>query len=231
MVNAHAIASVIAKDCHAGAAAAYEMQWASIQIQAMLDNKVKTGSHPLEAADAMEAYKAAWIAHGLPDLQVSPAQIVENQARLQSEGFTAAELAAAQNAGLRTEEIEAARLRMVAADPSANYPSALATFDQIAEAFTRTGRSDSLPTDLWPSDNRQRRACGDTTSVETPPVVPITNNLARVFEITTTMQIADPKSAASHHRSAHVARGSAPWLDCRRRSPGSYSRRRRAGDG
>lgn len=200
MANAHAIAAVIAKDRYAGAAAAQEMQWASIQLQAMGADKMKMGQYLLEAADAMEAYKAAWIAHGLPDLQVTRAQIVEYQVRLQNQGFDAAELAAAERAGLSAAEVETARQRLIAADPAATYPSAFAAFELIVEVFRELGGSILYPSVFGGPIRGSGLLAADQVPVgglplgnqELPPV-PVTNNLARVYEMTTTVTLGNPK--------------------------------------
>lgn len=193
LANAHGEAAIISWDRYGGATAAYDMTWASQQIQAHNDNKAAYAQQMLLAADALEAYLAARTAAGLPDIVFTLDVVIANQERLREDGFTQTEIDAAHLLGYSDAEIEARRQSIINRDPLDFEGSSSQRINELIEYMRELGRALLFPPTFG---GRVGGSAGLllAAGIEPPPDVPITNNLARVFEVTSTLQIANPET-------------------------------------
>lgn len=192
-INAHGEAAVIAYDRYGGAAAAQDMRWASLQLQEMLDNKSKMAAYLLVAADALDAYRAAWLQAGLADMQDSPQQFKAWLEELATSGFTSEEIDEARAIGLSDEEIEGIRQTYLAMDATQGNRSYLTNIEAMALSLRELAGAILFPPTFGMRVGGSAGLLLAAGGVEPPPEAPITNNLARIFEVTKTLQIGNPK--------------------------------------
>lgn len=190
--NAYGAASLIDFDRYGGATAANQLMWASQQINAMSEHKMKMAEYLLKAADAMDAYRAARSAAGIPDLVVTGEDLAAYQARLQATGFTQEEIDAAHAVGMTDAEIAETLQQHLAADPDEISGSLSDVLVEMAAAYRAMGNNI-----LWPPIFGLGSVGGSgllAAGAGSPPTVPASNNLARVFDHASTIEIANPTS-------------------------------------
>ena len=194
-VNAHGSAAIISYDRYGGAAAAGDLQWASAQINALNMQKQEMAKRILEAADALDAYRAARQTAGIADAMLTADNLRAYQARLVATGFTQEEIAAAHAVGMTDAEIEEVRLQHIAADPDEQAGSFSGFLTNLAALYRQVGAAILYPPTFGLTISGSPGSASlpaAVTAVAPPPEMPPTNNLARVYEVVNTIQIGNP---------------------------------------
>lgn len=186
--NAYGAASLIDFDRYGGATAANQLVWASQQINAMNEHKMKMAEYLLKAADAMDAYRAARLAAGIPDLVVTGEDLAAYQARLATTGFTQEEIDAAHAVGMTDAEIAETLQQHLDADPDEVTGSLNEVLIEMAAAYREMGNNI-----LWPPIFGLGSTGGaGLLAAGEQPTVPESNHLARVYDHTSTIEIGNP---------------------------------------
>ncbi|MBI5565479.1 MAG: hypothetical protein HY870_11310, partial [Chloroflexi bacterium] len=185
-------AATIALDRYGGAAEAHDLQWSTLQANALLHYKQLMGTALITAALRLDEFHQVLIDEGLPDVIITAGDVISYQQRLETQGFTAEEIAAAHQLGLTDDEIEASRQASLAADPASIVGSSQARLTQMADAFREL--SDML---LYPPNfpllggvggsGRPSDGGRPTSATASTP-----NLLVRVFESTSTILVGNP---------------------------------------
>lgn len=203
MADAHAEAALIAFDRYGGAAAANDMRWASVQMQELNSNKSAMASDYIAAADAVKEYLAVLEAENVPDEALTLEQLQARQEALAADGYSDAEIALTHAAGFTDEEIAAILEDELAWEYTEGNPSLHAGLADLEDAYRSMAAAILFPPTFGHSVSGGAgllaaeliAAGGLPPGFEEPPLVPATNNLARVYEMTTTINIGNPKTA------------------------------------
>ncbi len=184
-------AATISLDRYGGASEAKDLQWATVQANALLHYKQLLGTALITAALRLDEFHQVLIDEGKPDVVLTAADIISYQQRLQTSSFTAEEIDAAHQLGLTDEEIEAARQARLATDPASAAGSSQANLVEMATAFRELSDALLNPPNFLP--------LGSTGGAGRPPsagrassVTP--NQLVRVFENVSTIRVGNPLS-------------------------------------
>lgn len=179
-------AATISLDRYGGAAEAHDLQWSTLQANALLHYKQLIGTALITAALRLDEFHQVLIDVGRPDVIITAAEVISYQQRLATQGFTPEEIAAAHQLGLTDEEIEASRQAALAADPAVIAGSSQAKLVEMAEAFREL--SDVL---LNPPNFPLLGGVGGSGRLAaTTGDMP--NLLVRVFESTSTILVGNP---------------------------------------
>lgn len=184
-------AATIALDRYGGASEAKDLQWATVQANALLHYKQLMGTALITAALRLDEFHQVLIDEGKPDVVLTAADIISYQQRLQTSGFTAEEIDAAHQLGLTDEEIEAARQARLATDPATAAGSSQANLVDVANAFRELSEALLNPPNFLPlgsTGGSGRPPSEGRPSSATP------NRLVRVFENASTIQVGNPLS-------------------------------------
>lgn len=191
--HAHGAAAIIAFDRYGGATLAHDLQWASVQVQELNANKAAMGSAYLLAADALEAWLAVLEDEQVADEMLTLEQLLARQQQLASVGYPPAETALMRAIGMSDDVIATMLADELGHEYTAAIPSFHASIANLATIFRDLGGSI-----LYPPTFGMRVGGGRgllAAGVEEPPLVPITNNLARLYEMTSTVQLGNPKDS------------------------------------
>ena len=150
---AYGQAAIISFDRYGGARRARDRRWAREQAAAVIRFKKQMGGAATAAADRMDTYLRSLREEGVADEAVTADEIRAYQARLQTQGFTQEEVAAARALGLTDEQIEASRQQQLAADPEMEAGSSQAYFTKVVAAYRELGETLSNLPDL-PAERR-----------------------------------------------------------------------------
>jgi hypothetical protein len=173
-------AAALSLDRYSGAANANDLYWASEQAATLIYFKEESGAKMLEVAARIDDLLAVMLSEGVEDLTVPLAGVVEYQARLDSEGFNADEIAAARSIGLADAEIETIRQARIAADPAEMAGSVVSRLRAVASALCSLGPVLQNP----PNFEEDAGRAADVSLAAT--------NLARIFISQTPFQIGNP---------------------------------------
>lgn len=187
-VQANGDAAVISLDRYGGATAAGDLQWASQQAAALIYYEQQLGAAMVTAADRLIAFRQVLLDEFVPDVFVTAADLRAYQERLRSEGFSAAEIEAAQMLGWSAAEIEADRQATLAADPVAEAGSLMDYLAALAGRYREAGNLLRNPVNFGPSASG---SAGSATGAGT-------SNLIRIFEpVNIPIQVANPLAEAA----------------------------------
>ncbi len=114
----YARAAAIANDRYGGATQAQDMQWASLQLGAVIYYEQQSADKMLVTADRLDDYVTVLLLENPNDIMMTAEIYAAYQNRLATEGFTADEIAAAHLLGMTDAEIEAVRQQRLAVDPA-----------------------------------------------------------------------------------------------------------------
>jgi hypothetical protein len=186
-------AATISLDRYGGAAEAKDLQWSTIQANALLYYKQLMGTALITAALRLDEFHQVLIDEGKPDVVVTAGDIISYQQRLQTDGFTAEEIDAAHQLGLTDDDIEASRQARLATDPASATGSSQANLIEMAADFRELSDALLNPPNflLLGSTGGAGRAASVTASNATP------NQLVRVFENVSTIQVGNPLTQTS----------------------------------
>ncbi len=184
-------AATTSLDRYGGAAEAKDLQWSTIQANALLYYKQLMGTALITAALRLDEFHQVLIDEGKPDVIITAQDIISYQQRLQTEGFTAEEIAAAHQLGLTDDEIEESRQARLAADPEAMAGSSQADLVTMAAAFRELSDTLLNPPNFLPLGSTGGAGLRPASVSATP------NQLVRVFENVSTIQVGNPLSATA----------------------------------
>lgn len=181
-------AATTSLDRYGGASEAKDLQWSTIQANALLYYKQLMGTALITAALRLDEFHQVLINEGQPDVVLTAADIISYQQRLQTTGFTAEEIDAAHQLGVTDAEIEATRQTRIAADPATLAGSSQANLVEMAAAFRELSDALLNPPNflLLGSTGGAGRPARATASNATP------NQLVRVFENVSAIQVGNP---------------------------------------
>ena len=177
--NAHGEAAIIPYDRYGGATAASSMEWASAQITALNDHKSTDGGLSFDRCRRARCLPCGMACGGSRRRNRLARSISRPiRATLRASGFTNEEIAEYRALGLSDAEIEAIRQGYLETDPDAGNVSYLQNIEGLAASFRELAGVILYP----PTFGFQISGGAGLVAagVETPPVVPATNNLARV---------------------------------------------------
>jgi hypothetical protein len=184
-------AATISLDRYGGAAAAHDLQWSSLQANALLYYKKLFGTALITAALRLDEFHQALIDAGRPDVVITAADVISYQQRLQVDGFTPEEIAAAWQLGLTDDEIEVSRQARLTADPAAIMGSAQANLTEMADAFRELSDVLLNPPNFLPIGST---GGAGLHAERTQAAAGTPNQLVRVFENVVTIQVGNPLS-------------------------------------
>lgn len=127
--------AAVANDRYGGANEAANLQWASLQLSALLYYEKQAALQMPVVAQRIDEYVAVVLQENPGDIFMTEAIYAAYQARLASDGFTADEIAAARLLGMTDEEIEAVRQQRLAVDPASMEGSVTARMTHYAETL------------------------------------------------------------------------------------------------
>lgn len=179
-------AAALSLDRYSGAANANDPYWASEQAATLIYFKAESGTRMLEVADRLDELLAVMLSEGVEDLTVPVAEVEEYQARLATEGFSAAEVEAARSIGLSDGEIEAIRQARIAADPAELAGSVVTRLAAIADVLRPLGEVLMNPPNF-----------DETTTARSAAALLAGTNLARIFGSQTSFRIGNPLGEAA----------------------------------
>ena len=111
-------AAAIASDRYAGAVEADNIQWSSLQLNALLYYEKQSADQMLTLADRIDEYVAVVLQENPGDIWMTPEIYQAYQDRLRTQGFTVDELDAAHLLGMTDVEIDALLQQRLAVDPA-----------------------------------------------------------------------------------------------------------------
>jgi hypothetical protein len=183
-IEAYGTAASAAFDRYAGASQANDVFWASSQSNEMLYYEQKLGTALVTYADHLDALVGVLQSEGETQTGISVSDVTAYQARLQTTGFTAQEIADAKYIGLTDADIEAWRQEIIAANPADIAGDLLVKYSQEAATMREVGNTILHPVLFNPGF-----AVGGA-----PGLAPQAsgNAMAQVFNTTTTIWVGNP---------------------------------------
>ena len=151
-------ATVAAYDRYAGAAAANDLEWQSLQASAHLHYLGQAAAAMFVTADAIDALLQEIHAEGLTDVAVSSTDFRAYQDRLRTQGYTADEVEAGHLVGFNDVALASIRARRLAIDPATMNGSVLQSWSDLATALRQLGLAIYAPPAYGVSVGRQDRS-------------------------------------------------------------------------
>ncbi len=175
--------AALANDRYGGANQAKKIQWASLQLGALLYYEKQAALQMPILADAIDAYVAVVLQENPGDIIMTADIYQAYQERLQTQGFNSDELAAAHLLGMTDTEIEEMRQQYLALDPA----SVAGSVTQRLTAYAQTLRDLSYAI-LNPAGSVFIGGShGMAAQADTP-----NDHLARLFAMDTTILVGNP---------------------------------------
>jgi hypothetical protein len=181
-------AATLSLDRYAGASEAGDLTWASQQAAAQLYYQSKMGVAAKSAADRIDALLQVANSEGVQQALVTADDIRAYQQQLLTQGFTAQEIEDARLVGLTDEQIEALRQEIIAADPLTSAGDVLVFLADEAAALRTLGDLMINP----PNFSQSVAGHGSRLPVSGAASPIAADNLVRVFESTSTIQVRNP---------------------------------------
>lgn len=180
-------AATIANDRYGGASQAGNIQWASLQLGAVLYYEQQAALHMPALADAIDQYVAVVLQENPGDIVMTADIYQAYQERLQTQGFNADEIAGAHLLGMTDAEIETMRQDRLALDPASTAGSV--TKRLTAYAQTLRDLSSAILNPAGAVFNT-----GGLAGLAAQANIP-NDNLAHLFASDVTVQVGNPYSA------------------------------------
>jgi hypothetical protein len=184
----NARAAAIANDRYGGAVEADDLQWSSLQLNALLYYEKQSALQMQTLADRIDEYVAVVLQENPGDIWMTTEIYQAYQDRLRTQGFTADEIDAAHLVGMTDAEIEELRQQRLAVDPTSMAGSV--TQGMTDHALTLRGLSNAI---LYPVDVPFSLSVGGGrafTGLESTPTQ--NDNLIRLFARETTILVGNP---------------------------------------
>jgi hypothetical protein len=131
----NARAAAIASDRYGGAVEADNLQWSSLQLNALLYYEKQSALQMETLADRMDEYVAVVLQENPGDIWMTSAIYQDYQDRLASQGFTADEIDAAHLIGMTDVEIEELLQQRLAVDPASMEGSVTAKMTEYVQTL------------------------------------------------------------------------------------------------
>ena len=184
--------AAVANDRYGGATQAANLQWASLQLAALLYYEKQAAVKMPTLADRIDEYVAVVLQENPGDIFMTVEIYAAYQDRLATSGFTANEIDAAHLLGMTDEEIEAVRQQRLAVDPATMAGSV--TSRMSAYAATLRTLSDVILHPPEPVFNISFSITGGQARELAPAIVIATpqDSLARQYAQETTILVGNP---------------------------------------
>lgn len=192
--NASGLAATISLDRYGGAAAAYDLQWTSLQSGALLYHKQEMAKALLVAADRIDALRALAISEGTTSIPITADEVRAYQQELAANGFSAQEIADAKLAGLSDAQIEANKQQILTTKPEDAAGDLLVNLEAWATAYRNLGNAILFPP--MPSFSVSGGG-GGLTQATAASADATPDNLARVFTTVGEFQLGNPLSTTA----------------------------------
>lgn len=183
-------AATITLDRYGGAAAAGNLEWASVQASSLLYYRKQLGAASNVVADKIAALIAVIESEGGGNAGLTLDEAVAAQARLAADGYTPAEVEAAHALGFTDEQIEAARQVDLSLRPEDLAGPIVAKLAVAEEAFRGQGAYLIEPVNF--AEEPGREGLSGQFLLAGVALTGESSNLARVYEHSSTIQIGNP---------------------------------------
>jgi hypothetical protein len=183
-------AATVTLDRYGGAAAAANLEWASVQASSLLYYRKQLGAASNVVADKIAALAAVIEAEGGGNAGLTLDEAVAAQARLAADGYTPAELEAAHALGFTDEQIEAARQIDLSLKPEDLAGPIVAKLAAAEEAFRGQGAYLIEPVNF--AEEPGREGLSGQFLLAGVALTGENSNLARIYEHSSTIQIGNP---------------------------------------
>ena len=183
-------AALVSLDRYGGAAAASDIEWASVQAASLLHYRKLLGEASIVVADKTGALRALVERENGATAVLTRDEVIAAQARIAADGFTQEQIDAAHADGLSDDAVEADRQKLVAANPDDLAGSLVTKLADAETAFREMG--DYLVTSVNFSADVDRDGSGDMALVAGVAAAEEDDNLARIYNHTSTIQVGNP---------------------------------------
>ena len=181
-------AAAIASDRYGGAVEADDLQWSSLQLNALLYYEKQSALQMLILADRIDEYVAVVLQENPGDIWMTPEIYQAYQDRLSTQGFTADEINAAHLVGMTDAEIDVLLQQRLAVDPASMAGSV--TQNMMNHAAALRALSNAL---LYPVDVPFSLSISGGLNLTGVDSIPTQNdNLTRLFAQETTFLVGNP---------------------------------------
>lgn len=177
-------AAVVSMDRYGGAAQANDLLWTSQQAAALNHFKSLLGTALVDAADKLDAYLAVLTNEGVTTDQYTAQDFVDYQQRLQTTGFTAAEIADAKQLWFTDADIEAFKQEILAEDPVKVAGDGIVLLTAESTAMRQLGIAINTPQNF---SFQISGSAGKTANAFVQP-----DRMARIYTNHTTFEVANP---------------------------------------
>jgi hypothetical protein len=178
--------AAIANDRYGGANQAKDIQWASLQLGALLYYERQSALQMPVLADRIDEYVAVVLQENPGDVIMTAALYQAYQERLRTQGFNSDEIAAAHLLGMTDAEIEDMRQRRLALDPAEVAGSVTQRMTNYAQTLRDLSYAILNPAGSVFS-------IGGSAGMAAQAVTP-NDQLARLFATDATIQVGNPYS-------------------------------------
>ncbi len=176
-------AATITLDRYGGAASADDLEWSSLQANALVYYKKQWGQALITYADKLDAYLHVLQTEGVMTIPITVQEFQSYQDRLRTSGFTSQEIADAKLVGLTDDDINEIKAEELAVDPQTASGDLMQRMAQ--ESTTARDLGNVL---INPPNFPSLQIRGGATAAAEP------NNLARVFDTVATIQVGNPQN-------------------------------------
>ena len=181
-------AAALASDRYGGAVEAGNIQWSSLQLNALLYYEKQSALQMLTLVDRIDEYVAVVLQENPGDIWMTPEIYQAYQDRLRTQGFTADEIAAAHLVGMTDAEIEELRQQRLAVDPASMAGSV--TQNMLNHTVALKALSNAI---LYPVDVPFSLSISGGLNLAVEAGEPVHNdNLTRLFARETTILVGNP---------------------------------------
>lgn len=185
--------TLVSIDKAGGAAQANDLLWNSQQIAAVLEYRKRLGNAALNLADKEDAFRQVLTNEGVTTIPVTLAAVQAYQAKLSTQGFTAAQINAAHLLGYSDADIAARLQSLINADPTTMTGDMFTLMASEATVLRKLGNALTNPTNFPPPTvtvSTSRRA-GTLATIPNP------NHLARIYPVVTTVALGNPTASTA----------------------------------
>ncbi len=138
-LGAYLKAAVISVDRQGGASMAGDQHWAYEQAKTVVYYERQSGYAMYRVANLLDAYLAVLRAEGITDIYITPDDYRDGQERLEREGFTSEQLAAAHLLGMSDANVQAYKDYLLSLDPNEASGSIMEAAENLSASLRGYG--------------------------------------------------------------------------------------------
>lgn len=188
-------AATISFDRYGGAAAASDLEWASVQAASLLHYRKLFGQAAIVAGDRMAALRTVIEREGGADAGLTSEQASAGLAEVRARGFGQEQIDAAHALGLSDDDIEATRQELLNTSPDDLAGTFVTKLANAETAFREMGDYLIAPVNF--SDEVDPTSSDDTALVAGVAAAEDDSNLARIYNHTSMIQVGNPLDHAT----------------------------------